>query len=329
MRILVISAAADWSIADVARGYIRALERMDHEVRVFPLNEWIKFMGGRMLDWKATSSVDMTAQAATLQLASEKSVVDTIRHQADLVLVISGMAYHPDALWMIHDQLRVKTALVCTESPYNDEDQQYLSQWFDLVTVNDRLGLEHIQHPNLHYLPHAYDPEVHRPMEVGPEYRSDVFFVGTGFANRQEMFEAVDWRGIDLRLFGYWNANERSPIAKYLTDDVLPNAEAAKWYNGTKIGVNLHRIAPGYSANPRIFELAACGTHQLVDSGRPEVRDLLGDNVCYFEGIRDFEDKVRACLGDAEHRQRGARNALEIVQPHTFDARAKELLSWL
>ena len=329
MKILLVTAAADWSVADVATGYAHALKALGHDVREFPLSEWIKFMGGRMLDWKSTGQMDEVQQLGSLQLAAEKSVIDAMRHQADLVLIISGIAYHPDALQILHDVLHYKVALVCTESPYNDPEQDYLAQWCDLVTVNDRLALERMKHPNLHYLPHAYDSEVHRPLEVGPEYRSDVFFVGTGFSARQELFEAVDWRGIDLRLFGLWNANRASPLYPYLKDAVLKNSEAVKWYSGTKVAVNLHRTAPGYSANPRVFELAACGAHQLVDNRRPEVAELFGDSICTFGDALDFEDRLRECLADPLHRKRKTRDALERVQGHTFEARARELLTWI
>lgn len=331
MKILQIHSSADWSITDVSRGYYHALTRLGHDVRLYPLNEWIKFMGGRLENWDPDQD-DTERHIATLQLAGEKMVVDAIRHQADLVVVISGMGLHPDALWLLK-QLGLRVALVCTESPYNDEQQQYLTDFVDLVTVNDRSSLERMRHPNLHYLPHAYDPEVHRPLRVGEEYQSDVFFVGTGFTERKELFEAVDWTGIDLRLFGYWLTTTAafSPLAKYMTEKTLKNEEAVRWYSGTKVAPNLHRDAAGWSANPRVFELAAVGAHQLVDDKRPEVREIFGNSVCYFSGPYDFEDRLRACLADPEHRRRAANEARErvISGGHTFEARARQLLAWL
>lgn len=334
LRVSLIWSSADWSLVDVARGYHNALLRAGHDVRKFPLNEWIKFMGGTLDAWRAEQEPDahggdIEKHIATLQLAAEKSVIDAVRHDADLVVIISGMGYHPDALYLLH-KLGFKVVLICTESPYNDEQQQYLADWVDLVTVNDMTSLERIKHPNLHYLPHAYDPNVHYPREVGPEYLSDVFFVGTGFTERKELFEAVDWTGIDLKLYGYWlTTSDASPLNRYITATTLKNDEAVSWYCGTKVAPNLHRDAKGYSCNPRVFELAACGAHQLVDNRRPEVRELFGDTVCYFNGPYDFEDSIRECLADPEHRRQRSAGALERVQGHTFDARVEQLLQWL
>ena len=329
MRILLVSGSADWSIRDVATGYHHALTKLGHDVRFFPLNNWIKFMGGAMGTHNEGAEKTILETVAILQLASEKSVIDAMRHQADLVIIISGVAYHPDALWMLHDVLKIKTALVCTESPYNDSEQEYLSRGVDLITVNDKASLDTIKHPNIMYLPHAYDPEVHYPREVGSEYQSDVFFVGTGFSYRQELLEAVDWTGVNLKVFGHWNASHLSSLQPYLTTEVLDNAETVKWYSGAKVGLNIHRNVPGYSANPRVFELAACGTHQLVDSTRPEIADLFGDSVCYFEDGYSLNQQVRECLADPKHRERKVHDALERVQGHTFEARAMELLDHL
>lgn len=328
MRILLVWSAADWSTNDVARGYQGALERLGHEVRVFPYNRWIEYHG-YALEGFAKQESDQERQLASLQLASEKSVIDAMRHEAEVVLIISGMGYHPDSLVLLK-RAGFKVALLCTESPYNDEEQGYLAQFVDLITVNDRATLDRLRHPNLHYLPHAYDPDVHRPLCVGQEYQSDAFFVGTGFAERQAVLESCDWTGIDLRLYGYWLAlSAHSPLVPHLVRKTLPNEEAVKFYCGAKVGLNLHRDGAGWSANPRVFELAACGVHQLVDDRRPEVRELFGDAVCTFSGAWDFEDRLRACLADPEHRRRKAQEALERVQGHTFEARARELLSWL
>lgn len=329
MNILLVGASAEWSIKDVATGYHHALEKLGHNVRFFPLNAWIKYHGGSLASFENDESVSMARSIACLQLASEKSVIDAMRHQADLVIIISGVAYHPDALWMLHDVLKYRVALICTESPYNDSDQEYLTQWCDIVSVNDSDSLGKIKHPNIFYAPQAYDPDIHKPQEVGAEYQSEVFFIGTGFANRIELIEAVDWTGIDLKVYGHWNVSQLSSLQPYLYPEMLDNAEAVKWYCGTKVGLNIHRKAAGYSANPRVFELAASGVHQLVDGSRPEVRDIFGESVCYFEDGYELQEKVRECLSEDLHRHRKIKDALERVQGHTFEARATALLDRL
>ena len=325
MRILLVWSSADWSIADVARGYDNALRRLGHDVRVYPLNQWIAFFSD--LNWGEIDTIPK--QIAVLQLASEKAVVDALRHEAEWVLIISGMGFHPDGCALLN-RAGFKTALLCTESPYNDEQEAYLAQFVDVLTVNDRTSLTAIKHPRVHYMPQAYDPAIHHPGQVPEEYKSDVVFVGTGFAERKELFESVNWAGINLRLFGYWvSTSPFSPLFPFITPRTMPNEEAARWYKVAKVGLNLHRDGVGYSANPRVFELAACGTHQIVDDRRAEVHDLFGDSVCYFHDTYDFEERIRACLEDEGHRQIASRRALECVKEHTFENRAQSLLGWL
>jgi spore maturation protein CgeB len=149
---------------------------------------------------------------------------------------------------------------------------------------------------NIQYVPHACNPAVHKPMSVHYEYRSDILFVGNAYESRLKWFQdhaeeykdqmvtiiGVGYRGLD----GYQNQR--------VIHGHISEPEMAKYINGAKIVLNLHRqnsdldmansrgIEPS-SFNNRYYEVIACQKPQRI-SGRGLVETIP------IYGISDLED---------------------------------------
>lgn len=334
MRIAVVYPAPGLSVRDVARGYHRALAVLGQDVWPVDLPKRLAFYE-RALEGRIPEDA-VSAEAA--RLAAGAIVVECLRLQPDLVLVVSGMGLHPD-LYPLLRRAGLRTAIVLTECPYQDAVQRHLAGLVDDCFVNDRASVMSFRraNPRTWYLPPAYDPEIHRPIAVGPECRSDVVLVATGFGERVRFLEAVDWDGIDLRLFGVWDLRPDSPLARFDRRRLLPNEEAARWYCGAKIALNLHRTDTGWvtpdvlvtdahSLNPRAYEIAACGAFQVCDATRPELGEVFGDSVPTFRSPADLGALLRVALADPGWRAACAVEARQRGAGHTFTARAETLL---
>lgn len=361
LKILCVSPGPDWSVSDVARGHMAGLRELGHEVRHFDLSTRLKFYDQALRHFYLRSG-KMQPPETVARLASEKVVVEAVRFQPDVVHFVSGMAVHPIA----YSDLRragFRISLYLTECPYDDGGAEPALEFVDWLFVNERLSVDHFRgrtpqeqmaaynasnvrylpaqpRPrHVHYLPHAFDPQVHRPVQVGPEYWSDVFFVGTGFPERIALLEAVDWTGIDLKIRGFWELRPDSPLQPFYRGGVLDNAEAVKWYAGAKVCLNLYRTSRGYgsgehvhaawSLNPRAYELAACSAFQLSE-WRPEVDELFGDSVATFRGPAELRQQLDRWLPDEERdlRQAMGESAHAIVAlDHDFEARMAQMLA--
>ena len=159
------------------------------------------------------------------------------------------------------------------------EDFQVLPYWRDLAPEVDvfftlqrepffselkKLGLK-----NYGFLPLAADPEVYRPLSLTPEetrhFGAAISFVGAGYRNRREFFQGL--LDFDVKIWGSdWNLN--SPLGAYIQKQGarVPEEEAVKIFNASRINLNLHSspyhlgINPeGDYVNPRTFDLAAAG----------------------------------------------------------------------
>lgn len=323
MRILFVWSSAEFSTWDVARGYRNALERQNcHDIRDYKLYARMKYhaeaLGKRGEDINLLSRV-----------SSENVVVEAMRHRADVVFIVSAMGLHPDAVWLLR-RAGIRAVTLFTESPYNDKDQREFHAVYPEMRciVNERTSAT----DGWSYLPHAYDPFIHKP-SAPVERPCEVLFIGTLWQERIKFLEQVDWAGIDLRLIGTWVAppmpNE-SPLGKFYEEGCVMNADAPGIFASAKVCLNLYRAHPtAVSLNPRAYELAACSAFQLTD-WRAELDDVFGPSgLATFTTPEHLGERIRWFLEHADDRRSYVESARRKVEGHTFDERVKVLAQQL
>ena len=334
MRILVVRPGPNFSVQDVASGWIKGLRANGCQVVDFNFDERLGFYSEAMLerDGQLIRAFDNPEQAAWL--ASKGIEATCYEYQPDVVVVVSGFFVPP----LVYDLMRArgsKVVLLHTESPYEDNKQAIRADHADLNILNDPTNLDLFPTGTV-YIPHAYDPDIHRPQPPRADAVSDFCFIGTGFPSRVEFLEQVDWTGIDVAIGGQWRTlDEGSILRKFLVHDIdqcVPNENTAYLYASTKASVNLYRkeaehSADGWAMGPREVELAACGTFFLREP-RPE-----GDEVFpmlpTFTDPGDFSDKLRWWLAHDDERNEASRLARAAVADRTFTNNAARMLRHL
>lgn len=348
-RLLVVNSGASTSTIDVHNGYVAALTALGVEVHEYPLDRtlslaagWLEFQWRRMR--KGRPDLVRPTWPDKVYLGGQGVLERALRLDVDGVVVMSGMYLHPDWIWLLR-KARIRTALVFSEAPYDDDFQLRIAPFADVCTTNERTSLAALRaaNPRAYHLPHAYDPAVHDPGR-GPlddtEPAHDVVFVGTMFEERLALLEGVDWDDIDLGLYGTFSLlPARHRLRRYVRDGEISNARAAALYRRAKIGLNLYRTSVGFgrgvpkiaraeSLNPRALELAACGAFHLSDE-RAEVAEVFGGLVPTFDSPETLEGLVRHYLCHEEERDAKARALPAAVSGMTYAARARQLLATL
>ena len=178
------------------------------------------------------------------------------------------------------------------------------------------------------YLRAAHDPQVHRPCDPSPDDPCDVLLIGTGWKERQDLLEAIDWTGITLHLRGLWpHMSPSSPLHSFYLEGCVDNVDTPALYRAAKVCLNLHRAHPtAESVNPRAIELAACGAFQVSDR-RAELVGLFGESVPTFASPEELGYLIRYYLDRPTERDRLAQEARRRVQGETFLVRATQLLA--
>lgn len=374
-RILIIHPGATFSVADVYTGLIAGLEAHGVEVSTFRLDTTLLFYSSVIEVAEREGLVKPGALNPTAY-ASGPAIGTVMANQPDAVIAVSAHNWHMSAPMTIrvadawerlnglrtetpleeeakqraievlresglHRKLDIPVAAYFTESPYFQIEHE-MAPIYDVIFTNERRAVEYFQHPNVHYLPHAYNPFVHQPGPVKPDKTSDVFYVGTGFPERRKLMDGVDWEGINFVRKGFLWRDGDTPD-NVTEAEIVPNEESAAWYRSTKVALNHHRttttfhegthIPPGVaeSVNPRTYELAACRAFQLCDDSRRELFDLFGDaSVTYKAGDSgDLEHQIRYWLKHDSRRGETAQAQHEAIKPHSWVNRAADVLNVL
>jgi spore maturation protein CgeB len=300
-------------------------------------------MSGSWLNyvWKKNGKrIEQPGPADVLYHAGTGIVERALRPPVSWVVVVSAMYLHPDWL-VILKRAGLKVAAVLTECPYDDGHHVRMAPYIDLLWANDRGSLPTLRsvHPNVQYLPTAWDQRKHYPgLGADREVTAhDVVFVGTGFQERIDLLSKVNWDGIDLGLYGNWRLlPSRHPLRRYVRDREVNNEVTAALYRRAQVGLNLYRTSVGFgrqadhtdlgeSLNPRAYELAACGLFHLSEY-RPEVIEHFHGRVPVFRDAAELETKLRWWLGHPEERAAYAKLLPPDVVNDHYGTRAQQVV---
>jgi len=335
VKVHVIHPGAAWSTSDVYTGLVAGLQAQPgvdiSEGRIDTILNWYDtaiHVGVQAGAW--TADAYRTRTFNRQRMASAHIMQHILDIWPDVVISVSGHNYHlADA--DILRKVGIKTAIILTESPYFGELEGEIAKHYDIAFTNERMSAKRL---NAVYLPHAYNPAVHS-VDGAHAHAADVVFVGSMFDERRALFNAVDWEGVDF----VWRGHDMSETPA----DVVPNAEAAAYYRAAKISLNHHRTTTSHgsgqhirpeeaeSLGPRAYEIAACGAFQICDDSRAELWDVFGEwSATYRAGdSADLERCVRYWLKHDDRREETARAMHAAVLPHSWSARAAQVLEVL
>ena len=180
----------------------------------------------------------------------------------------------------------------------------------------------------VHSLDAGCDPSVHRPLRVKDPFRANVVFAGTASTYRQGVLEQLVEFGLAIWGPGW----KKTSLREYCRGDLVSTENFVRAYAGATLAINLHREAqgppPDGACHRRLFEVAAIGVPQLVDTRR-ELADhfAVGQEVMTWNGIEELRARVRQLLSDSSQREQMAYAARQTaLKKHTYMHRVTSLL---
>jgi spore maturation protein CgeB len=332
MRIFLIYPGPTHSTFDVARGYDKALHALGHEVKTFEYHQYLNFYDRALEYWSERNAEYTRLLDDHVRFAAERVVIAAVEFVPEVVLIVAGGALHRRAYDLLN-RLDLPLVLLLTESPYIDEMQsEIITKGHACRTLtNDLYSVEPLTKATgikTAYLPHSYDPNIHYSGNAEAEHKSRVFFHGTLWPERKELFDGI------AHLEGAHISGYTLDMEKVGAGDFVDNVTLADWYRGADIALNHHRrytngevaLPPAYSLGPRAFEIAACGAFQLCDDARPELDEVFGGSVATYHDKDDLLGKLEYYLCFPDERNEMRQAAWQAVQGCTFLQRASEIV---
>ena len=228
----------------------------------------------------------------------------------------------------------ITTANWWLNDPFQFERAARILPGYDFAFTNARFSVDAYAARgirNVHFLPTACEPSVHRPApDRAPT--CDISFAGDWSAMREQIVGALVANGVDVRIFGPWRRKlaDGSPLRARLEHGFFSPQRMAEIFAACKATLNIHtwRGRFDYGLNPRVFEAAACGVPQLVDHKR-ELDELFDEaERAALLVYRSDEELLQQCRRKdlAGLRSGAVAASASIRERHSYLARVRELL---
>lgn len=180
--------------------------------------------------------------------------------------------------------------------------------------LEDPVLLKHVR--CLQYVPHGFDPEVHRPVKLNSRlngyYGCDVSFVGVWSPKKEQILSSVieALPKVDLRIWGpFWNRAKES-VQRCWQKRSAYGDELAAICSCSKINLGLLSEAgqgatEGDRTTARTWQIPACGGFLLhEDTNELRAAFVVGEEVGAFSNNVEMISRISQYLHDSEGRER-------------------------
>lgn len=242
---------------------------------------------------------------------------------------ISLYNYYPDTSAFAHGSLLAQSL--------PEYDVVFHTKKFWTTDVSARLALK-----RTHFVPHGYDPEVHRPMPLTARDREDfgcdVSVIATHTAHKEKILhDLLRLRpALDLRIWGNgWHRARSTGVLSRAEGHTLQGASYAKAIAAAKVNLALlsgvvSGSSQGDETTTRTYEIPACGGFMLHER-TPELCELFeeGKEVTCYGDAGDIATALDSYLADPDARAVIAeRGHARAVPRYAYDARMQEILAF-
>lgn len=247
-----------------------------------------------------------------LEIEWKECYIEDLKQATEEFSPTMTIHFHPDR--KIYDYLDViketkgHKLLWDMESPWESDLVFDMLPHFYYIFTSDANTAEALKKEStsnkIFYVPHACDPDIHKPVDVSWEFKSDVCFVGNAYKSRIEYLEkqAESWKQMLVRIVGVGYRGMDGYQNQHMTHGHIDEPQIVKYYNGAKLVLNLHRMSGDLDMankrniqpkhlNNRFYEIVACGKQQVVEG-----RDDMDEEIEAVSKMRPEEYSYKARL---------------------------------
>jgi spore maturation protein CgeB len=237
--------------------------------------------------------------------------------------------YYPDTSPTAHDHL-------LTESIRNYDCVFYTKKFW---TLNPPKILTDLP---ITFLPHGYDPDVHKPLPLDDQdlahYGHDLTVVASHTPYKEMLLSQLLGRrpNLDLHIYGSrWETSRSPELQPHIPGFPIYGSQYAKAIRAARICLGIMSgkvdgVNQGDETTTRSFEIPACGGFMLHER-TPELLELYDEDreVACFSSVEELASKIAYYLAHPEERYAIARAGhARCVPAYSYDSRMKEILSY-
>ncbi len=328
MRIALVGSFWEFSLEE---SYARAFSALGHEVLRFDFD---KYYGAEKL----------ARQRLTELIARKWIALDTGRWllqslmvaKPDMIMVFKGRHLLPETLQAIRSAL--PNSPLINFNPDSAWEKANATRWlldsiplYDLHLTWSKTLMERFANAGarrVEYLPFAYDPAIHQPLNsvVKPAY--DAVLIGTFDPMREEMLSQLT--EFNIAIWGNDWEKAKSIPKTWLKGKAVYGKQSTHLLKRGAVALNFLRRQNAGSHNMRSFEIPATASLMLTDR-TPEHQSFFeeGKEIECFGDIVELTGKLRDLSHPRAREANYGRNAYVRIQDETYGTRAARVISLL
>jgi spore maturation protein CgeB len=262
--------------------------------------------------------------------ASAQTEKEILQSKPDLVLIFKGTRIPPAMIESIR-----RAAVIVNFNPDSPWEKANSSEWLlesiphyhhhftwskQLLSEFTRSGSK-----STHYLPFAYDPELHSLTPKG-ETDFDVVFIGTYESLRDQTLSVLKDKKVAIWGNG-WEHSKKVP-KEWIKGAAIYGKQAAEAMSRGVVNLNILRVQNAGSHNMRTFEIPATGNLMLTTKSDEQQEFFAeGDEILSYSNDQELLDRVTQAVANKALSSEMGLNAYERVKPETYSKRALEILT--
>jgi glycosyltransferase involved in cell wall biosynthesis len=191
---------------------------------------------------------------------------------------------------------------------------------YDIIFTTKTFGIRDLHDQfnfnNAHFIPHGFDPDIHRKLEIGQEeheeFDCDVSFIGTYSPKKEATLNYLkeNFPNIKLKIWGdQWNRSTSRAIAgdiknKPVLGDLYATAIQCSTINLGILSEQVNGASAGDLITSRTFHIPACGGFMLHERNEESILYYQENKeVVYFSNEEEMVQKIHYYLGREQERQ--------------------------
>ncbi len=216
--------------------------------------------------------------------------------------------------------------------------------YYQLVFTTKTFGIKDLREAfgvsNAIFIPHGFDPEIHRPLQLTPQewemYGCDVSFIGTWSPKKEMLLSNLknQMPALNLHIWGSQWEKANSPVlndsikGREILGDLFAVAIQASKINLGILSEQVKGASSGDLITSRTFHIPGAGGFLLHERNEESVLYYKEDEEAgFFDGKDELVEKLSHYLGREEHRKTVAQQGhLRALRDHSLDARAATVL---
>lgn len=237
--------------------------------------------------------------------------------------------FYPDVSFHTHGCLLQKTL-----GMYH---KIFTTKTFGIHDLKEQLGVT-----NAHFIPHGFDPQVHRPIDkkaIPNEYFCDLSFIGTYSPKKEKILSHIKETipSLKVLIWGDQWGKAKNPVLKdsiklkSILGDLYAAGISASKINLAILSEKVKGSSSGDLITSRTFHIPAAGGFMLHEKNIESTKYFIeGKEAEFYADDEDLISKIKYYLEhEGERMNIASEGRQRALKDYSLDKRAQTLLSYL